>query len=129
MMWSRNYIHSEISFLWYQYLSFSNSDWSFVLLYIRSCLLNWLEVSKAISIISAQIPEVKLILKIKHISFKVKHSYLKEREIYIEYATVFVKNISIIIKMYHNYIKYIKLLIKPYSTDIITILKTINTMY
>ena len=80
-------------------------------------------MSKGISIFSAQIPEVKLILKIKHISFKVKHSYLKEREIYIEYATVFVKNISVIIKMYHNYIKYIKILTKLYSTDIITILK------
>ena len=86
-------------------------------------------MSKAISIFSAQIPEVKLILKIKHISFKVKHSYLKEREIYIEYATVLVKNISIIIKMYYNYIKYIKLLTKLYNTDIITILKTIDTMY
>ena len=31
--------------------------------------------------------------------------------------------------MYHNYIKYIKLLTKLYSTDIITILKTIDTMY
>ena len=86
-------------------------------------------MSKGISIFSAQIPEVKLVLKIKHISFKVKHSYLKEREIYIEYATVFVKNISVIIKMYHNYIKYIKLLTRLYSTDIITILKTIDTMY
>ena len=86
-------------------------------------------MSKGISIISAQIPEVKLILKIKHISFKVKHSYLKEREIYIEYATEFGKNISIIIKMYYNYIKYIKLLRKLYSTDIITILETIDNMY
>lgn len=67
-------------------------------------------MSKGISIISAQIPEVKLILIIRHISFKVKHSYLKEREIYIEYAIVFVKYISIIIKMYYNYIKYMKLL-------------------
>ena len=56
-------------------------------------------------------------------------SSLKEREIYIEYAIVFVKYISIIIKMYHNYIKYIKILTKLYSTDIITILKTIDTMY
>ena len=64
-------------------------------------------MSKGISIISAQIPEVKLILKIKHISFKVKHSYLKEREIYIEYGTVFLKNIIIIIKIYHKYIKYV----------------------
>ena len=64
-------------------------------------------MSKGISIISAQIPEVKLILKNKHISFRVKHSYLKEREIYIEYATVFVKNINIIIKIYHKSIKYI----------------------
>lgn len=31
--------------------------------------------------------------------------------------------------MYYNYIKYIKLLIKLYSTDIITILKTIDIMY
>ena len=86
-------------------------------------------MSKGISIFSAQIPKLKLILKIKHISFKVKHSYLKEREIYIEYATVFVKNISIIIKMYYNYIKYMKLLRKLYSTDIITILETIDNMY
>lgn len=86
-------------------------------------------MSKGISIILAHIPEVKLILKIKHISFKVKHSYLKERAIYIEYATVFVKYISIIKKMYHNYINNIKLLTKLYSTDIITILKTIDTMY
>ena len=86
-------------------------------------------MSKGISIISALIPEVQLIQKIKHTSFKVKHSYLKEREIYIEYATVFVKYISIIIKMYYNYIKYIKLLRKLYSTDIITILETIDNMY